>query len=157
MAKHTPQLTITKILAECSTSSVDELAERHSLLGGTIRAILRRHGLTAKKPDPARFYISKEKLEESLNGGWMTLVDMAKALDCAPSKVVSSMKYHGLQRGRRKYIRNRVRQSTGIIKVLAAILKNPEKSLSDIAKELMVTKEYVGQIEGQARLEGIIK
>ena len=157
MAKHTPLPTINKILAECSISTIDELSERYSLKTATIRGILRRHGLTAKKPDPARFYIPKEKLEEVLSGGWMTLLDMAKALDCAPSKVTSSMKYHGLQRGRRTYTRNRVRKSTGIIKVLAAILNNPEKPLNQIAQELMVTREYVSQIDAQARQEGIIK
>jgi hypothetical protein len=157
MAKHTPLPTINKILAECSVSTVEELSERYALKAATVRGILRRHGLTAKKPDPARFYISKERLEEVLQGGWMTLLDMAKTFDCSPSKVTSSMKYYGLQRGRRKYVRNRIRKSTGIIKVLAAILNNPEKPLNQIAQELMVTREYVSQIDAQARQEGIIK
>lgn len=155
--KHTPLPTINKLLAECSISSAKELAERYSIKETTVRAILARHGLKPKKPDPARFYIPKEKLEEVLSDGWMTLADFAVRLGTDPYKVSRSMKYHGLIQPKRKHIRNRVRKSTKIIQVLAEILKNPEKSLSDIAKELMVTREYVSQIEAQARQEGIIK
>lgn len=157
MSKFTPQETVDSILWDSKSMDVKQLSQKYGVHGGTIRAMLRRHGLKPIKPDPQRFIIPKEKLEATLANGWMGIYDLAAEFGCSYAKVNKSLKFHGILRGRKPTVRHRLRDGNRAFKVLGYIMANPELALEFVAKQFNCTREYVSQIDAMARKEGIIK
>jgi hypothetical protein len=157
MGKHTSKETVNCILLDCESMDISKLSQKYSISKVTVRAMLRRHGKKPAKPNPNRLLIPKEKFAEVLSNGWLSTQDLCKALNASYPTIVRSMKAHGIIKGRKPSVRNRLRKGSRIFKVLGYIMANPEMAHSAVATQLLCTREFVGQIEAMARQEGIIK
>lgn len=101
--------------------------------------------------------IDKEQLEEVLKEGWLPIHEMAARLNASYYRIKKSLHHHGLLQGRKPHIRRRMNDGSRVIKILAYIMANPEMSFTTIASQFNCSREYVSQIDGAARKEGIIK
>lgn len=136
---------------------ITQLHERYGIKKGTLRALLYRNKLKPAKPDPARLLIPKERFAEVLANGWLSTKELCERLDATYPTIIRSLKAHGIVRGRKPTVRNRLREGNRAFKVLGYIMANPETSHEAIAKQFLCTREYVGHVEAMARQEGIIK
>jgi predicted transcriptional regulator len=101
--------------------------------------------------------INKSQLQEIINAGPASAKELAQQFQCSVSAVYYNMKV--LRNGGRKpTIKSRHYPSTRLVKVIADVIKNIEtKDVAQIARDNNCTREYVSQIAGQLRTEGVIK
>lgn len=102
--------------------------------------------------------IHKEKLQEILANGPVSATEIAKLFNCSTPAVYHAIKKSGIYQGRKPSVKSRHYPSTRVVKVIVDILKNIHNtSISNIAKRNNCTREYVSQLSGQLRSEGVIK
>jgi DNA-binding Lrp family transcriptional regulator len=102
--------------------------------------------------------VHKEQLKEILAQGPASTNEIAKLFNCSSGAVYYAIKKLGLYQGRKPSVKSRQHPSTRIIKVIADIIKSePTESMSNIARRNNCSREYVSQIAGQLRTEGVIK
>lgn len=156
MGEFTPQTTIDCILWDSQSMDISQLHEKHGIKKVTIRAILYRNKLKPIKPNPQRYLISKEKLEEIFKDGWISTEELCKRCGKSYPTVMKSLKAYGIVKKRKPSVRRNLRSSR-IFKILGYLMANPEMNHAEIARQFLCTRELVGQIEASARQEGIIK
>lgn len=157
MGKFTKKETVDSILWDSRSMDITQLHEKYGIRKATLRALLYRHNLKPQKPDPSRFLISKERLAEVLADGWLSTAELCKRCNASYPTIRKSLKAHGIIRGRKPTVRNRLRQGNRAFKVLGYLMANPETTHEAVAKQFLCTRELVSQVEAMARQEGIIK
>jgi biotin operon repressor len=102
--------------------------------------------------------IQKEKLKEILSHGPVSATEIAKLFNCTTPAVYHAIKKCKIYEGRKPSVKSRQYPSTRVVKLIADILKNlSTSSIADIAKNNNCTREYVSQLAGQLRTEGLLK
>lgn len=153
----TPTLLKSNIVHEAATMSVKTLSARYGMKPTAIRYILRGAGV---KPFHDGGILCKDRLEEMIEvAGPLTLAQMADRLDTNMSRVAKSLRHHGLTTGRKRHVRNRLREPRPFIHVLAEVINNtgPEdESMTKMAKRHNVTREYISQVIAECRQAGLL-
>lgn len=102
--------------------------------------------------------INKTQLQEIVNAGPTSTKQIAQQFNCSVSAVYHALKKMRNGEGRKYTVKARCYPSTRLIKVVADVIKNiDQKCMSEIAKDNNCTREYVSQIAGQLRTEGVIQ
>ena len=154
MGKFTSKEKTDAILWDSRNLTVSQISEKYRMNKVTVRALLRRNGA---KPLKKSSILPKEVLAEVLKDGWLSSEEMCKRCNVSYHIVNKSLKAHGIIKGRKPTVRNRLHNGGRAFKILGYIMANPEMPLDLIAKQFLCTKEFVGQVEAMARQEGIIK
>lgn len=154
MPKKVTHQQLEAILKDCHSLNIKQLAQKYSFSRATITKILKSHGI---KPLKKTSIIPMEVLMELLKDGWLSVEEMSRQCNTSYYTVNKSLRAHGVIRGRKPTVRNRIREGNRAFKVLGYLMANPEMTLEAIAKQFLCTREFVSQVESMARNEGIIK
>jgi hypothetical protein len=158
MGKRTDPAVVEQILADAPTHTVRQLAEKYGIRGVTIRQMLRKRGVAARKHEPAALP-QKGALEAFSFAGKVNVAEAAKTLDIPVYVVRKALKLHGLKPSWIRSAPHTLRKCrpNRSVAVVAALIKNPTVNNSDLALATNVTREYVSQIASQMRQEGILQ